>query len=299
MSSRTIFGLLVGLSTAIAACSSAPTSSTPRPDETSGGTSSTGTAGSGDTTSSGNASGTTGTTEQGGSTSAGGASTGTSGSTSIAGSDGVAGTGTTTMVDPCVPIDSVKTLPMPVDTPFVPGGYFVDPALAANVNGIVHAACDSRPTDVTTHYGSCHKWSFLPSMLALDPMTNTMITYGGVFWLAGSATNWGTGPGANVMPGAQTVKFRAWGQTGGEVVTFSVGGVTGTTCLDSVNFGTTGGMKVTLTTTPTDYVFNLQGQTYPKGVIGGFSWSTENASTTVPVVFSMSTTSADLRRELS
>jgi hypothetical protein len=287
MSSRTIIGLLVGLSTAIAACSSEPTNSPPRIGNTSGGSGDTSGAGTGTTVGTGNTSGTSDPSEQGGTTSAGGTGDGTSGSTTIAGSTGVAGTGTVTMTDPCIPLDSVKTLPMPVDTPFIPGGYFVDPTLAANVTGIVHAACDSRPTDVATHYGSCHKWSFLPSMLGLDPVTMTMKTYGGVFWLAGSATNWGTGPGANVMSGAQTVKFRAWGASGGEVVTFSVGGVTGTTCLDSVNFGTTGGMKVTLTTTPTDYVFNLQGQTYPKGVIGGFSWSTENASTTVPVVFNV------------
>jgi hypothetical protein len=286
-----IFGVLVGLSTAAGACSSTPQGPTMRVSSSTGGTSSS-SAGSGTTVGTGNTSGTTDTGTTGGTTdtgSGGTTDTGTAGTSPIAGSTstGTAGTGST--VDPCVPLDSQKTLPLAVDGPFIPGGYFFDPAFPANAMGITHAACDTRPDPEagSMHYGSCHKWSFVPSMLGTDPNTNMMITYGGVFWLAGSATNWGTGPGANVAPGAQTVKFRAWGQAGGEVVTFSVGGVTGTTCLDSVNFGTTGGMKVTLTTTPTDYVFSLQGQTYPKGVIGGFSWSTENASTTVPVVFNV------------
>ena len=280
MSSRKMIVGLAVLSTAVAACSAQPQSTTPRNIDT-GGTSSSAAG----TTSTGNTGNTAGTgTDVGGAPGAAGTD-GLSGSTSIAGtSPGVAGTTSMPTTDPCTPIDSLKPLPMAVDGPFIPGGYFFDMAFPDNANGIVHAACETRP-DAATHYGSCHKWSFLPSMLGTDPTTKMMITFGGVFWLAGSASNWGVAAGVNVAPGAQTVKFRAWGATGGEVVTFSVGGVTGTTCLDSVSFGTTGGLKQTLTTTPTDYVFPLAGQTYPKGVIGGFSWSTENASTTVPVVF--------------
>jgi hypothetical protein len=282
MSSRKMMiGLVVGLSAAAAACSAQPQTTTPR-NTGSGGTTS-GTAGTTSTVGTGNTSGTSPTSEAGGSPSAGGTD-GVSGTTSIAGtSSGVAGT-TSMTGDPCTPIDSLKTLPMAVDGPFIPGGYFFDAAFPANANGIVHAACETRP-DAATHYGSCHKWSFTPMMLGLDPVSMTMITYGGVFWLAGSATNWGVAAGVNVAPGAQTVKFRAWGAVGGEVVTFSAGGVTGTTCLDSVTFGTMGALKQTLTTTPTDYVFTIAPQTYPMGVIGGFSWSTENASTTVPVTF--------------
>ncbi len=288
MSSRTLaLGLLVGLSAAAIACGAEPTSSgSPRLTGTSGsGNSTSSTAGTGNTGNTGNVGG-TGDTGAGGTFAAGGTSDpGTGGSSPIAGSTST-GTAGTAAADPCMPIDSQKMLPLAVDGPFVPGGYFFDPAFPENANGIIHATCDSRSTD-TTHYGSCHKWSFTPMTLGLDPTTNTMITYGGVFWLAGSATNWGTGPGVNVAPGAQTVKFSAWGASGGEVVTFSVGGVTGTACLDTVNFGTMGALKVTLTTTPTDYVINLAGQTYPDGVIGGFSWSTENPSTTVPVVFNV------------
>jgi hypothetical protein len=286
MSSRKmIVGFLVGLSAAVAACGAQPSSSTPRIGNT-GGTSSTGNGGTGTGgTSSGTTAGTTGlagTT----STTTGGTSDGVSGSTSVAGTTSTGGT--VAMADPCVPLDSLKALPMAVDGPFIPGGYFFDPAVPDNANGITHAACDTRP-DAATHYGSCHKWSFLPTSfgMGMDPVSKVPETYGGVFWLAGSATNWGTAAGINVAPGAMTVKFRAWGASGGEVVTFSVGGVTGTTCLDSVNFGTTGGMMITLTTTPTDYVFNLQMQTYPKGVIGAFSWSTINQSLTVPVVFNV------------
>ena len=287
MSSRTIIGFLVGLSAAVGACGAEPASSPPRIGNTSGGTSST-SAGTGNMNT-GNTSGTT-DTSTGGTTSAGGTGDGLGGSTPVAGSTSTGGT-STTMVDPCIPLDSVKALPLAVDGPFIPGGYFFDPAVPANAMGITHAACDTRPDPAAgaMHYGSCHKWSFVPSSfgMGMNMMTMTPETYGGVFWLAGSATNWGTSAGINVAPGAMTVKFRAWGAAGGEVVTFSVGGVSGTTCLDSVNFGTTGGMVITLTPTPTDYVFNLQGQTYPKGVIGAFSWSTINQSLTVPVVFNV------------
>jgi len=284
MSSQTIVGLVLGLSAAFVACGPQPAGSTPHVGSA-GGTS--GSAG----TSSGNTAGTADAASGGSSAAAGtsagvAGSLGTAGSTNEAGSSGTAGTNSVNMADPCVPLDSVKALPLAVDGPFIPGGYFWDRAFPDNATAISHAACDTRP-DAATHYGSCHKWSFLPAMLGLDPASMTMKTYGGVFWLAGSASNWGTAAGINVAPGAQTVKFKAWGAAGGEVVTFSVGGVSGATCLDSVNFGTAGGMKVSLTTAPTEYVFDLRGQTYPKGVIGAFSWSTENASTTVPVVFNV------------
>lgn len=284
MSTRTRIGLLLGLSAAFVACGAEPAGSTPHVGNAGGTSGSAGTSG-------GNAAGNTG-SAAGGGLAAGGTSDGAAGSIGIAGSSNVAGssdvggTSSVNMSDPCVPLDSVKALPLAVDGPFIPGGYFWDRAFPENAMAITHAACDTRP-DAATHYGSCHKWSFLPSMLGLDPASMTMKTYGGVFWLAGSASNWGTAAGVNVAPGAQTVKFKAWGAAGGEVVTFGVGGVTGTTCIDSVNFGTAGGLKVTLTTTPTDYVFDLRGQTYPKGVIGAFSWSAENASTTVPVVFNV------------
>jgi len=290
MSSRTIvLGLLVGLSAAAIGCGADATSpGTPRIGASGGsGNSASSTAGTGNTGTgnTGNVAGTVDTGTAGSVSATGGTGdVGSGGSLPVAGTD--SGTAGTSTADPCLPIDTPKALPMAVDGPFIPGGYFFDPQFPQNANGIIHAACDTRP-DAAMHYGSCHKWSFTPMMLGLDPTTNMMVTYGGVFWLAGSATNWGTQAGVNVAPGAQTVKFKAWGASGGEVVTFSVGGVVGTSCLDNVSFGTMGALKVTLTTTPTDYVINLAGQTYPKGVIGGFSWSTENTSTTVPVVFNV------------
>lgn len=293
MSLRTqVLGLLVGLSAAVVACGAEPTSSTsPRINGSGGsGNSTSSTAGTGNA-GAGNSSNVGGTGDPGAggttvTTTTGGTDPGASGSVGVAGTTGTGTAGTTSTIDQCMPVDSLKALPLAVDGPFIPGGYFVDQTLPDNVMGITHAACDAGNPAVT--YGACHKWSFLPSKLGLDPTTNMMVTYGGVFWLAGSATNWGTGPGINVAPGAQTVKFKAWGATGTEVVTFSVGGVVGTMgadCLDNVSFGAMGALKQALTTTPTDYVINLAGQTYPNGVIGGFTWSTENTSTTTPVTF--------------
>jgi len=287
MSSRTmIVGFLVSLSAVGAACSSA-TPTTTRPAGTGG--SSSNNAGSGSTVG--------GSTAQGGSTSVGGSTVTTGGSDAggsspIAGSSSVGGSsggdtsvGGSSTFDPCLPIDSVKALPLAVDGPFIPGGYFAGPNQDANITGIMAGTCDTPPSPATS-FGMCHKFSFKAGMLG-DPVppATTGGAYGGVYWLAGSAGNWGTAAGANVAPGAQTVKFRAWGATGTEVVSFNVGGVTGTTCLDSVSFGTMGAMKITLTTTPTDYVFPLAGQTYPKGVIGGFVWSTEVKDTTSTTTF--------------
>ena len=67
------------------------------------------------------------------------------------------------------------------------------------------------------------------------------------------------------------MKFRAWGAVGGEIVTFSVGGIGGTLCSDDINLGQGGGTQATLTTTPTDYEVDFLGQTYTQSAIGGFA----------------------------
>jgi hypothetical protein len=107
-----------------------------------------------------------------------------------------------------------------------------------------------------------------------------------VFWQHG-ANNWGTDAGLKVAPGATKVTFKAWGANGGELIEFSAGGIggNGTLCADQVNLGQGNGTKVTLTKTPTPYTVNLQGQTYPKGVIGGFVWSAAVTSVDQVLVF--------------
>jgi len=130
--------------------------------------------------------------------------------------------------------------------------------------GIVEAPCDVTP-DPATSVGMCHKFTFKAALLSPTG------AYGGVFWQA-PVNNWGTGPGNKVAPGATKVTFRAWSDVAGTIVNFNAGGIVGV-CSDGVQLGQTG-TAIELTTTPAEKEVSLNGQTYPKGVIGGFVWST-------------------------
>ncbi|MEP7050250.1 MAG: hypothetical protein ABJB12_07860 [Pseudomonadota bacterium] len=276
-----VIGLALGFSVAGLACSAQPTSSE-TPERSSAGSQATETTGGmGGSISPGGQSGLSDTGGTSGASNAAGSANSMAGAPMTTGDAGSPGAG-----DPCVSFDSQEPLPVAVDGPFVPGGYFAGPRdPSPNLSGISSTACEMRPV-AALHFGECHKYSFKASVLESMPLEGTLAgAYGGVFWLAGSDTNWGTSAGVNIAPGARSVKFKAWGAVGGEVVTFSVGGVTGKTCADSVAFPSETQLTETLTTTPTEYSFNLKGATYPRGVIGGFSWSTKTTSTNAITTF--------------
>ncbi len=266
------------------ACSSDPQAPTTRPGGSAAGTSSTagttGTAGTPSTGGTGFGSGGTGTAGTGFGT---GGAGGTGG---VLGSAGSIGTGGTLSAGFCKAAGAEVALPMAVDSSFIASGYFAGPEFPAdvdtnpNVTGITEAACETRPENEAGHTGNCHKWSFLAKKLDVE----TGEAYGGVFWQA-PANNWGMSPGIKTAAGATKVTFRAWGAVGGEVLSFSAGGITSATCNDDIQLGMAGATQVTLTTTPTDYTVDLKGQTYPNGVIGGFVWSAATASIETPVEF--------------
>lgn len=196
----------------------------------------------------------------------GSAGTGTAGAATA----GAGGTGQPAVCP--APANAEAPLPLTVSGNFAPSGYFAGPM--ANTAGIVQEACEERPGEHTV--GECYKFSFQASVLEGTG------AYGGVFWQYG-ANNWGMSPGMKVASGATKVKFKAWGVTGGEVVTFNAGGISGGLCTDGVNLGN--GTPQTLTTTPTEYEVSLAGQTYPNGIIGGFVWSTAVTSVEEVVAF--------------
>lgn len=214
---------------------------------------------------------------------ASGAGGGTASATSGSANGGSAPTGGTTAgggsaggVTSCAPLGFERPLPIPVDDNFQPAGYFASPP--ANTAAILQEDCAPRPAGGSI--GKCHKFSFQAVTLENNA------AYAGVFWQHGTG-NWGDNPGLNAAPGATKVTFRAWGAVGGEVVSFSVGGLCGATvrCKDTVCLGDEGGSKLTLTTTPTDYAVSLKGMTYPNGISGGFVWSAATLGLNQKVTF--------------
>jgi hypothetical protein len=135
------------------------------------------------------------------------------------------------------------------------------------------------PADITcggdrapgTPVGSCHTVIYTDA----PPDASALKGWAGVVWQF-PANNWGTSPGLAVPAGATAVTFYARGATGQEKVAFDVGGIgfgtpptTAAPCVDTVSDGLP---KTTLSTTWTQYTISLSGQTYPGGVIGGFTW---------------------------
>lgn len=158
------------------------------------------------------------------------------------------------------PTSAVVNLPMLLSgQAFAPSSWFVNPS--ESFPGLSSATCPSQPAGGS---GSCYTFTFQPP---------TAPAFALVTWLVG--TNSGDDPGVNLEPGATKVTFRAWGEVGGETLKFFAGaqGSASSTCADTVNPGGERALTQSLTTTPTKYEFSLAGDTYPRGVIGGFSWS--------------------------
>jgi hypothetical protein len=145
-------------------------------------------------------------------------------------------------------------LPFAIDAQgWVPSGYFGD------VGGIAHDdQCMGRDPGAT---GVCHHASWSPT--ASSP------GFAGVFWQF-PENNWGDFPGQPIAPGATTVRFQAWSDAGGEVITFGAG-----ISEDVDGFNRSTG-EITLTNAPTEYTVDLSGVTYTD-VSGAFFWSTANA----------------------
>jgi hypothetical protein len=109
-------------------------------------------------------------------------------------------------------------------------------------------------------HGHCHHIQWTPG-------TNS---WGGLLWQY-PANNWGSAPGFAIPDGYSQVRFRAWGKTGGEKVSFVVG--LGATASD----GFQSRLDVTLAAQPTEYVLGVRGA-YGGKVVSAFGWVTGAAA---------------------
>ena len=148
---------------------------------------------------------------------------------------------------------AAPALPFAVDDLFSASGYFGDGATPGAI--VDSAGCTARAGN---KLGKCHKFTWTP----ITPATS----FAGIYWQY-PANNFGTTnlPGQVLPPGARSISFWAWGQKGGETVTFFAG----LSPNDGFHITTS---PIALTTTPTQYTMNLAKVTYAT-VISGFGWS--------------------------
>jgi hypothetical protein len=171
--------------------------------------------------------------------------------------------------EPEVPGD--VTLPFFLEEYFAMAGFFTS-------DGIGSPTTDRTPcvgVEGTAAGANCFRIVFTPGGA----------TFGGFYWhylgeADGSSFNWGQYPGLDIPQGAQQIKFRAWGENGGERVKFGAG-------IDNAepfSDGFTKELVRTLTTEPTEYFIDLRDITY-SSVTGAFFWAVETPSGTGSVTF--------------
>jgi hypothetical protein len=149
-------------------------------------------------------------------------------------------------------------LPFAVDDWYAPSGYMGDGESPGGVTD--KPVCASpRPAGWLGH---CHRFTWTPGAKK----------WAGVYWQYPDG-NWGDAMGLSLPAGATKVSFQAWGQTGGEIVSFLVG-------MKAVDGFALTMDKVVLTTTPQEYDIDLTTTTYAK-VVGGFGWSAGDSSSAV------------------
>jgi hypothetical protein len=150
------------------------------------------------------------------------------------------------------------SLPFAVDSRYSPSGYMGD----GESGGVAdEAACPARAGE---EKGNCHRFT----------LTKKDVGWGGIFWQYPDG-NWGVLPGLDIPAGATRISFWAWGEKGGETVSFLVG------IADADGFGIDSG-PITLTKEPKQYFLSLRNATYTD-VVGGFGWSAGGMA--APVVF--------------
>ena len=160
-----------------------------------------------------------------------------------------------------------------------PGSFTCD----CSATGFFGTLCESEtenqslPFWVTDHYAMSGKMGGGSNeVVDCDPETgNPQAACSKITWSPEGATwdgwffqypegNWGDVPGLPITPGATHISFRAWGESGGETVSFGAGMM----AVDGFEVST-GDFE--LTTTPETYTLSLQDVSYDT-VAGGFSW---------------------------
>jgi hypothetical protein len=137
------------------------------------------------------------------------------------------------------------------------GGNLNRPYIASGAEGNTSAIEMYRNCTVNPHSGqTCWKMVY-----------NASGDWGGVL-LQNPPGNWGNRPGGWNLTGAGKLTFWARGENGGEVVTFSYGGLTGKHFNDS----SSGSLpNVKLNSSWTQYSIDLQGKDL-SDIITGFGW---------------------------
>jgi hypothetical protein len=157
----------------------------------------------------------------------------------------------------------VTPLPLAVDAFYAPSGYMGDGLIAGAISDV--SAC-TVPRQGEGK-GRCHKFVWTPGAMG----------WAGIFWQYPDG-NWGATPGLTIAPGATRITFYAWGELGGETVSFFAG-------MDGIDGFSVKKADVVLTTTPTAHTMDLTGSIYSR-VVGGFGWTTGGiAGQTAPVTF--------------
>ena len=158
------------------------------------------------------------------------------------------------------PDDTPLGVPFTVSDHFSPTGYMGD-GTSIGVVTMLAAAC---PTRAPGALGDCYQVTYVPPV----PTENG---WAGVYWQY-PGNNWGDYPGHKVLPGATKVTGSARGSRGGEILTFTIGGIAvsdGTKAFhDSLDVTAP---PVTLTTDWQPFEVPFDGATYDE-VLGGFSW---------------------------
>jgi hypothetical protein len=169
-------------------------------------------------------------------------------------------------------------LPFAVDSYFRPTGYMGD-GITPGPLVVQTSGCKlPRPAGAK---GNCYKITYKPLPPEAGP------AWSGLYWQYPD-NNWGAMPGKRIAQGATKVSFYAASETGGDVVTFRVGGIqnAGAAHQDSLKVD----LVQTLGTTLTQYSVNITGETYDE-VLGPFAWvittydAAKGAAAATPIVF--------------
>ena len=123
------------------------------------------------------------------------------------------------------------------------------------------------PSRAGSEAGDCHRFSW----------DGTGGAFTGTFWTVGDSFM--NLEGKRVEAGATEVSFYAWGQNGGEVITFGAG------LIDANLDGAEDRLAITLTTTPTMYTVPLANLAGYTDVFGPFIWSADNTGNPNGFVF--------------
>jgi hypothetical protein len=151
--------------------------------------------------------------------------------------------------------------PVPLKAPFAVNGYFYASGfMGEDIKHIgEHIQLNAQWTGNCHPGPTCMRFQYLPQGSS----------WAGVYWLS-PANNWGDQPGRKIE-GAKELVFWVRGESGGEVVSFKVGGIQGKKYQDTLDVAMDPS-PIKLTTQWQQYQIDLKGAD-TSSVIGAFAWS--------------------------